>query len=231
MNGYNPPPAFRGFSAEAFAFLKDLADNQNREWFEAHKPIYEREVKEPLAGLVVSLGQALAAKNIDFCCDPKRAIFRIHKDVRFSKDKKPYKTNAGATLTRDGERRSPGVLYIHVDPEGSFAAGGFYRPEPPQLHAIRRRIMARPEDIKAILGSLEASGLRLEQDDILKRTPSGFEAVEPPELGALLRLKSLIVRRALSRKLLADGDALIVELVDFADLVHPVLRFGWAAIS
>ena len=124
MNDYNPPPAFRGFSAKAFAFLKDLADNQDREWFEAHKPIYEREVKEPLARLVVSLGQARAAKNIDRCCDPKRAIFRIHRDVRFSKDKKPYKTNAGATLTRDGEKRSPGVLYIHVDPEGSFAASG-----------------------------------------------------------------------------------------------------------
>ena len=73
--------------------------------------------------------------------------------------------------------------------------------------------------------------MRLEQDDILKRTPSGFEAVEAPELVALSRLKSLIVRRALSRKLLADGDALIVELVDFADSVHPLLRFGWAAIS
>jgi uncharacterized protein (TIGR02453 family) len=223
-------PPFRGFSPDAFAFLETLAAEQNRDWFVAHKAAYERNVQAPMSGLVAALGLALAANGLDLACDPKRAIFRIYRDVRFSKDKRPYKTHIGAAMTRDGEKMAPGVLYIHVDPKGSFAASGFFQPEPPHLHAIRQRIVTRPDEFRDIVGRLERAGYSLGRDDALTRAPRGFEAVTAPEVIDLLRLKSLIVSQPLPRDLLADGDALIAALTRFGVAAQPLLRFGWAAL-
>ena len=224
-------PPFTGFSPKAFAFLKDLDANQNREWFEARKAIYETELKGPLSALVASLGLALSAEGLDLDCDPKRALFRIHRDVRFSKDKRPYKAHVGASMTRDGERLAPGLLYIHFDPKGSFMAAGFWQPEPPALQKIRTAMVARPKDIRAVIAGLGKSDLKLETDEPLKRTPRGFENVEAEDLVELLRLKSLIVRHPIARKTTADADTLIAAIAGFARATHPLLRFGWAAIA
>ena len=224
--------AFQGFGPKAFAFLKDLDAHQNRDWFEAHKDIYERELKAPMSALVSSLGLALAAQGIDLACDPKRALFRIHRDVRFSKDKRPYKTHIGASMTRDGERLAPGLLYVHVDPKGSFVASGFFQPEPPVMQKLRQRIAARPQEMRGIVAQLAKSGHELTpDDDALKRTPRGFESVEDEDVVSLLRMKSLIVKQPLSRKVTGDGDAMIAAICEFAAAVQPLLRFGWAAIA
>ena len=228
----SPLPPFQGFTAKAFAFLKDIDAHQTREWFEVHKSIYEGELKGPMSALVNSLGLSLAARNIELACDPKRALFRIHRDVRFSKDKRPYKTHIGASMTRDGERLAPGLLYVHIDPKGCFVAGGFYQPEPEALQKIRRRMADRPKDIRYLIVALAAAGHKLSDDeDALKRTPRGFEHVEDNDIARLLRMKSLVVRHPLSRKIAGDGDALIRAVTDFAVTVHPLLRFGWAAIA
>jgi uncharacterized protein (TIGR02453 family) len=222
---------FRGFSSKGLAFLKDLDAEQNRDWFEANKSIYETELKAPLVSLVTALGLALSVEGLDLACDPKRAIFRIHRDVRFSKDKRPYKAHVSAALTRDGEKMAPGVLYVHIDPKGSFVAAGFYNPEPPALQKIRQQFIARPKEIREILAKLEKTGLLLDSEDVLKRTPRGFESVEDEDLIALLRLKMFVVRRPLSRKITGDGDALISAIATFAREVHPLLRFGWRALT
>jgi uncharacterized protein (TIGR02453 family) len=222
---------FQGFSPKAFQFLNDLDANQNREWFEANRAIYERELRVPLASLVTTLGLALAVEGLDLSCDPKRAIFRIHRDVRFAKDKRPYKTHIGASMTRDGEKLAPGLLYVHVDPKGSFLAAGFYSPDPPILQKLRARIAAKPDDIRQIVKGLKKAGLTFDDEDALKRTPRGFEAVEDEDILALLRLKMLVVRRELPRKTLGDGDATINAVCLFARNVQPLLRFGWAAVA
>jgi uncharacterized protein (TIGR02453 family) len=222
---------FTGFSPKAFEFLKDLDANQNREWFEANKAIYERELRGPLASLVTTLGLALTVEGLELACDPKRAIFRIHRDVRFAKDKRPYKTHIGASMTRDGEKLAPGLLYVHVDPKGSFLAAGFYNPDPPILQKLRARIVAKAADIRQIVKGLEKAGLAFGDEDALKRTPRGFEAVEDEDILALLRLKMLVVRRDLPRKTLGDGDATIKAVCKFANDVQPLLRFGWAAVA
>jgi len=230
MSAPQPLP-FHGFSAKAFAFLRDLDANQNREWFEAHKATYEQELKGPLSSLVSSLGLALAVAGVELSCDPKRALFRIHRDVRFAKDKRPYKAHVSASMSRDGERLAPGILYIHFDPKGSFMAAGFWQPEPPALHKIRSRIVAKPKDFRAIVAGLAKSGLAFAPGEPMKRTPRGFEAVEDEDLVAWLRLKSLIVRAPLTRKTTADADALIAAIIGFAQTCHPLLRFGWTAIA
>jgi uncharacterized protein (TIGR02453 family) len=223
--------AFHGFSAKGFGFLKELDAQQNHTWFEANKAIYEAELRAPLSALVTALGLALSVEGLDLACDPKRAIFRIHRDVRFSKDKRPYKAHVSAALTRDGEKMAPGLVYVHVDPKGSFVAAGFYSPEPPALQKIRQHIAAKPAEMKQIVAKLAKAGLTLDDDDALKRTPRGFEAVEDEDLIQFLRLKTLVVRRSLARKIIGDGDAMIGAIATFAREVQPLLRFGWQALA
>ena len=223
--------AFTGFSREGVAFLTELAANQSREWFEPRKALYERELRDPLAALVASLGLALAAHDIELNCDPKRAIFRIYRDVRFGKDKSPYKTHISAAMSRDGDKGAPGVLYLHIEPAGSFAASGFYMPQPGDLHAIRERIVGRPKEFADMMAGLRKAKLDFSRDDALKRTPRGFEQAADPAIIDILRLKTLVVTRTIAPKTLHDGDKLVAELVAFAQAAAPLLRFGWSAIT
>ena len=134
-------------------------------------------------------------------------------------------------MTRDGERLAAGLLYIHIDPKGSFMASGFYQPEPPVLQKIRARIVAKPKEIRAVVAGLEKAKLPFREDEPMKRTPRGFEAVQDEDLLALLRRKTLVVRRDVSRKTAADADALIAAIASFAKDAHPLLKFGWAALA
>ena len=132
--------SFKGFRPEANAFLTELAANNNREWFLAHKAVYEEAVVAPFRLLLADVISALAARDLPITGDPQKAIFRVHRDVRFSKDKTPYKTHAGAALSRPGGGVHGGVIYIHVEPTGSFLAAGFWNPEREALGALREAI-------------------------------------------------------------------------------------------
>lgn len=223
-----PPPPFAGFGPGAFAFLRDLAREQDRDWFQANREAYEAELRGPMASLVAAVSDALVPRRIALRGDPQRAMFRIQRDIRFSKDKRPYKTHAGATLTRDGGKLSSGLLYIHIDPEGCFTAAGFWQPEPAALEAIRRAIAGKPAVFKRALAALAAKGLPLSPDaDALKRPPRGYEAVEDPVLREVLRCRSLVVRRPLPD----TGAGLPGAIAEFAADALPLLQFGWAAID
>ena len=95
---------FAGFGPGTFTFLADLAANNDRDWFRDHADAYEREVRAPSIAFVTDLGNELADRGLPLRANPKHSLFRIHRDVRFSRDKSPYKTNAGAVLTRDGRK-------------------------------------------------------------------------------------------------------------------------------
>ena len=218
-------PHFEGFGADAFAFFTDLAVHQSRDWFTANKARYEAEVRAPLAALVVDLSAALAERDIPFRGDPKTALFRIHRDVRFSNDKSPYKTNAGAVLSRGGMKGEPGMIYVHIAPEGCFAAAGYYHPEPKVLADIRRVIAERPSAWREIIAALDAAGLAVSQTDKLTRPPRGFEAVADPDLLDALKLKSIMVRKPLDRETVGGPD-LVETLADFADQVGPIFRLA-----
>ena len=232
-----PPPAepttdgaFRGFGPQTLPFFKALAFHQSREWFQENRSIYDAEVKVPMEALVADLAGRFAARGIPLTADPAKAMFRLHRDTRFSREKHPYKTQAGAVLSRDGSKRSPGLLYIHLDPQGCFLGCGFWQPEPDQLQAMRTRIRAEPRVWGRILDELGRKGLELGREDAMKRLPRGFEDMKgtPHEVSFLLR--NLITSRPVAAPLIHERT--FVDTIDgFAADALPLLRFGWQALD
>ena len=224
-----PPPPFTGFKPAALKFFRDLAENQHKAWFDAHKHIYDSEVKTPLASLVPQLSAALAKDGLAFCPDAKRAMFRLNRDIRFSNDKSPYKTHAGAAITRTGAKDSPGVLYFHLDPKGCFIAAGFYHPEPAQLAHMRHAQINHPERWQTTLKSLKKHALELDRDDTLARPPKGYDPI-PDDLKEDIKLKSWVVSHKLTQKQVASP-ALVADIAEFARAAAPLLNFGWDALN
>ena len=220
-----PRTPFEGFLPESMAFFRDLDNNQNKEWFAANKTRYEQFVRGPLQSLVADVSSQTRKNKLPLYGDPRRALFRINRDIRFSKDKRPYQTHASAALTRDGEKHSPGVLYIHIDPKGSFVAAGFYCPEPPILLAMRQGLVAQPAGWGKVERALLKADLPLLSDDTLVRVPRGFEDVAP-KLAEVLKLKSWVVRRELSAADISRP-SLVDQIVALARDSKPLLNFGW----
>jgi uncharacterized protein (TIGR02453 family) len=224
-----PPAPFEGFRPEALGFFRGLAENQEKAWFTAHRAEYEEFVRAPLQSFVTALSDRLEAAKLPLRGDPGRSIFRLNRDVRFSKDKRPYKTHAGAVLTRDGEKHSPGLLYFHLDPIGSFAAAGFFRPEPQVLQRLRQGLAADYAAWKKSERALAKAGLTLDAGEPLSRLPRGFETA-PASIAQALKLKSWIVRKEIAEPLLYDP-ALVEVVVEFAHAASPLLSFGWTALG
>ena len=170
-------PPFKGFPKHGIEFLKRLKKNNNRPWFHAHKDEYEQYVKFPMQCLIATLAQRMidAAPEIEF--NPKKSIFRIHRDVRFSKNKAPYKTNIAASFemrSRKGPTETPG-LYVGIEPGEIFVGGGVYMPTGEQLKSIRRAMVSDPETFLAVVNSRrfkkEFGGIEGEK---LQKAPLGF---------------------------------------------------------
>lgn len=219
-------PPFPGFRPEALAFLRDLAANNEREWFKARKTTYEDEVKWPLQCLVAEVGQLAAQASIPLKGDPKHGLFRIYRDTRFSKNKEPYKTHGGAVLTRSGSRKEPGVVYIHVQPDASFVAAGYYRPPTPFIRAWRQRMADDPDAFLSMLEHLEASNLPFEHIDSLKRMPRGYEAFAETAIADWLRWKSFITSRAIPDTALHDP-SFAQTVAEVMETALPLLQYGW----
>jgi len=221
---------FAGFRPTAFAFLNDLRDHNDPAWFKPRKEHYETEVLTPFRDLILAVGEALGRAGLPLVGDPRRGIFRIYRDVRFSPDKRLYKTHAGAVLTRSGGRRDPGVLYIHLAPSDSMVAAGFWHPEPALLTRLRRSVLGDPDAFLAIAGRLTAAGCPLSSDERLSRLPRGFEAAKGTAVAEYVGWKSFTAHRMLSDAEM-QSPALVDRIVDFAHTVLPLLEWGWAAVD
>jgi uncharacterized protein (TIGR02453 family) len=160
---------FAGFGREALPFFKALAFHQSREWFEANRGAYESAIRGPMGDLVEDVAERLRQAKIPIKGDRKSVLFRIHRDVRFSANKDPYKTHAGAVMTRSGNKNDPGLLYFHLSPEECFFAAGFYLPDPDKLARLRAAAARAPKPFKAMTAKLRKSGLALSAEDSLKR--------------------------------------------------------------
>ena len=180
--------------------------------------------------MVEDVSARLAKAKIPIRGDRKSSLFRIHRDVRFSANKDPYKTNAGVALTRSGAKGDPGVLYFHLSPEECFFAAGFHLPEPDQLGRLRGSAARAPKAFKAMTAKLRKVGLALSEEDSLKRAPRGFEAIDDPEIAAAIRLKSLICLRPVTTSAIASP-ALADEFCAFARDALPLLKWGWDALA
>lgn len=211
---------FSGFRPEAIDFLAELAVNNDREWFTPRKGDYERLLKGPMEALVAALAEQLAARDIPLQADPRRSIFRIYRDTRFSKDKSPYKTNLGATFpwlarTEGGEAVVAEASahanggYFSFQPGEMYVGGGIWRPEKARLDAFRRAIVQEPDRVRAALEDprFVAAFDSISSFEHLKRVPSGFPADGP--MADLLRYKDVIFMRHLS-----DDEVLSPSLPD-----------------
>jgi uncharacterized protein (TIGR02453 family) len=222
--------SFLGFSPAGLRFLRELAKNNDRAWFAPRKHVYETELLEPLRALVDDATIALGKAKIPIGADPERGPFRIYRDVRFSRDKSPYKTNLGAYLSHDGRRDSPGGLYIHVQPKASFMALAFYQLDKPLLQRWREALVAQPKRFEAMLRALERNGLKLSEPELtLKRMPRGFEDQAASPLCRFFQYGSFTVSERLAD---ADvGSPLLVErIVSFARRGKPLLDYGWSLV-
>jgi uncharacterized protein (TIGR02453 family) len=187
---------FTGFRTEAFQFLVDLAMNNDRSWFQPRKAEYERLLKEPLEALCIALGAELAVHDIPLAADPARSPFRIYRDVRFSKDKSPYKTHVSASFPWIGQGGGVGG-YVHLQPGECFVGGGMWHPTPARLAAWRAQVLADRAGVHAVIDAPAfVASLGAISGDALKRAPSGF-AVDDPDI-ELLKLKEVTFGRRIS---------------------------------
>jgi uncharacterized protein (TIGR02453 family) len=223
-------PGFAGFRPAAFAFFRDLSDNNDPAWFKPRKAVYETEVLAPFRDLIVAVAAALREAGLPLVGDPKGGIFRIYRDVRFSPDKRLYKTHAGAVLTRSGNKRDPGVLYLHVAPGESMAAAGFWHPEPALLTRLRRAILDDSENFLRIVDGLAAAGWPLSSDERLSRPPRGFEAAKGTAVAEYVGWKSFTSHAPL-RDAEMQSPQLIDRILEFTRVAVSLLEWGWAVID
>lgn len=170
-------PPFEGFPAEGILFLKRLKKNNNRIWFSAHKAEYEELVKLPMQSFIVALQPYVHdfAPEIDF--NPKRSMFRIYRDTRFSKDKTPYKTHIAAVFHPHGHWQNSAGYYVHIEPGSVYVGGGIYMPDSDQLRKIRRAIDSKSDEFLSIVTSTrfkrQFGGIEGER---LQRVPQTYNA-------------------------------------------------------
>ncbi len=200
------PVSFPGFRPAAVRFFRDLAANNTRAWFEENRATYEREVKAPMAILVEEVDSRLGTVAPELTGSPKRNIYRIHRDVRFSKDKSPYKVNAACwwghrDAARGQEDAHGGAgLYFELNATEPYAAGGTWMPPRHTLAAVRKAIVADPEGWQAILESpaFRRTWKALDEEAMLTRLPRGYAADHPAALW--LRYQSFTITAPLTRK-------------------------------
>ena len=221
---------FQGFGPNALPFFKALAFHQTKEWFEANREVYEREIKGPMGDLVEDTAARLGKAKIPIKGDRKSSLFRIHRDVRFSHNKEPYKTNAGVALTRTGEKTDPGVLYFHLSPEECFFAAGFHMPDPHELARLRAAAVRSAKAFKQMTGKLAAKDLSLSDESALKRPPRGLEGIDDPQIALAARLKSFICLRPAPEAHIATA-GLVDDFCAFASDSLPLLKWGWDALA
>ena len=206
-------------SKKTFQFLKDLKKNNDRDWFKANKSRHD-EAKADFEAFLGKLIPALAKfDNSIASLEPKKCIFRIYRDTRFSKDKTPYKTNLGAHLLAGGRKTEHGRAgyYIHLEPGKSILAGGAYLPPAPWIKAIRQEIDYNAKDLKKILNSKSFKEyFGSIEGEKLKTAPKGYPK-DHPEI-ELLKHKSLLAVHNLTDKQVLSDDFLKHTLKVFKTL-------------
>jgi uncharacterized protein (TIGR02453 family) len=209
-------PPFTGFPPEAMKFFLRLKRNNHRTWFQTHKHEYEEFARFPMQCLIAAVGGKMRDAAPEFQFNPAKAIFRIYRDVRFSKDKSPYKTNIAASFEMRGRKDPTGLpgLYVGIEPGEIFIGGGLYLPSGAQLKAIRSSIAGQPE---AYLEIVEGRRFKKVFDGVqgerLSRAPLGY----PPDHPMIehLKLKQFYVGKVLPDK--------SCESAKFADTVATIL--------
>jgi uncharacterized protein (TIGR02453 family) len=216
---------FPGFPPEAIQFFRGLARNNNREWFQPRKPLFEEQVKKPMYDLVDAVDTAMKRFAPDYVTDPSKAVYRFYRDTRFSKDKTPYKDRIAASFRRrdlGGEGGGAG-FYFSVSHKDVGIGGGVYMPAPETLLAIRTHIaeyhrefetLLQARAVKRLLGELEG--------EQLSRVPKGFCSEHPA--ADLLRRKQFLLYTELGPEI-ATTPELYEAIVSRFKAMTPFMEF------
>jgi uncharacterized protein (TIGR02453 family) len=211
---------FSGFPPEALKFLRGLARNNRREWFQPRKEIFETQVKVPMLELVEAVNAELLHFAPDHITDPKKAVFRIYRDTRFSADKTPYKTHIAAVFPhRAMDRHGSAGFYFHVSPESVAIAVGAYNPGFLELFAIRSWLSEHHEEFRKATGSLHKLLGDL-QGASLARSPKSFDPAHPSS--DLVRRKAWFLGTSLEVEM-AESPKLLSEIVKRFRAAAPVV--------
>lgn len=218
------------FDKDFVKFMKDLAANNNREWFHENKKRYEGSVKKPFEGFVHELIDKVGKLDKSVKIEPKQAIFRIHRDIRFSKDKTPYKTNASAIIGKDGRKgmHSPG-MYVQLGPEDVRVYGGLYMLDTKQLFKVRTYLSKNLKEFNKLLnGKKFKDAFETIRGEQHKKVPKEFaDAIaEQP----LLLNKSFYYFVKLKPSLIAKPE-LVKTVMDHYKIMQPMNAFLAKAVK
>jgi len=225
---------FAGIRPTSLTFLRALRKHNRRDWFEANRATFEREIKTPLKALVEELDVRFATLAPEFVGDPKSSLFRIYRDIRFSKDKSPYKTHAAFWIFHRAPGRGVGQtvdggagFYFHLEPGASLVAAGLWMPPRPKLQLVRDAIaddVASWESVALAKPFVRRFGGLTEDDPgaMLKRLPRGYAPGHPAE--RWLRFNSFTVSRALSNAEVLSPKVASAVMKDYAAML-PMVRW------
>ncbi|MBI2730794.1 MAG: DUF2461 domain-containing protein [Sphingobacteriales bacterium] len=217
--------------APTLKFLKDLNKNNNKTWFEKNKNNYAL-AKEDVENTVTKILKGFDKIDKEVAeLNAKNCLFRIYRDVRFSKDKTPYKNNMGAWMNRGGKKVNSAGYYFHCEPGKSFLAGGYYMPMPPELNKIRQEIDYNFDEWKKIISSKQFKKqftAGVDGIEILSRPPKGYDENNPAI--EFLKMKNFVVRHPLTDKELLSP-ALIKEVLKTYEAMKPFVDFLNRAVS
>lgn len=207
-----------------YDFLSDLAKHNKKEWMDDNKKRY-LEAK----GIIIDLVAQVIEKTSVFDptlegIDPKKTLFRINRDIRFSKNKDPYKTNFGASIVDGGRRSGNPGYYIHIMPENNFVGGGVYQPAPDILSKVRQEIDYSGDEFRAIIDDKKFNSIypKAHDEDKLKTAPKGYP--KDHENIDLLQLKHYVFMHTVSNKQM-NADNVVEMIAESFQVLHPFIEF------
>ncbi|MEN8207133.1 MAG: DUF2461 domain-containing protein [Pseudomonadota bacterium] len=224
---------FDGFPKEMFGFISDLGENNNREWFGNNRNRYKDFVVDPVTRFIESVGEFLPAISDAYTADTRRnggSMFRIYRDTRFSRDKRPYKENVGCQFCHtDGMNAHAPGFYVHLAPTEVFIGGGIWKPDNNALNKIRNHIAGNPEQWSSVINDAAFSNYFGElQGESLKRPPRGFDTGDPHIED--LKRKSYIAFRHVN-PVSALKPAFIKEVEKAFSTAMPLMHFITSALE
>ncbi len=227
-----PEQTQRHFSPALFKFMRDLKANNNRDWFNENKPRYIKDLKDPALAFILDFGQHLDRISPHFRADPRAnggSLFRIYRDVRFSKNKSPYKTHTGIYFKHQAgkDAHTPG-FYLNLEPGNNWVGLGIWRPDSPTLKMIREQIANNPQLWRAAIVDKKFSRKFKLTGSTLIRPPKGFDPEHP--LIDVLKMKDFTAISPLTQKQVT-AKGFVAEFADVCQAGSPLVKFVCEAIK
>lgn len=214
-----------GFSSTSFTLLKSLHADNSKTWMEANREAVKEHLQAPFAFMLDCVTRELSDHDLRLS-GSKKTMFRLHRDIRFSKDKRPYNTHVSGLLTPSGTKsEKDGVVYAQLTIGGGFLAVGYYGLGAKELAPLRDKILEKSDEFKYLLSHLEQHNLALNTENTLSSMPRGYSQYADHDYATYLKLKSFIIRSDLKESDWYETD-MVKRITDFARITTPVIEFG-----